>query len=165
MKCSIVKVIIIAVMVALLAGVCVGITLLVLRNNTESFSFPVGFKIGAASASYQIEGGWNEDGKSPNIWDTITNEDPDYIRDKSNGNVAADSYHMYEKDLNALTNIGVRLYLQFVDRVFYFHLSITVRSLSVLNLLVANHSGRLEGEPEGTRILRQAHRWLKCERN
>ena len=75
-----------------------------------SISFPNNFKIGAASASYQIEGAWNEDGKSPNIWDTITHEDPKYVRDLSNGDVAADSYHFYQKDIDALTNIGVSKY-------------------------------------------------------
>lgn len=79
---------------------------------TKSFednmhSLPEDFKIGAASASYQIEGAWNEDGKSPNIWDTITHKNPSYTEDGLNGDVSADSYHMYEKDVAALANIGV----------------------------------------------------------
>lgn len=73
----------------------------------EVFQFPASFKIGAASASYQIEGAWDADGKSPNIWDTITHNNPSYVADSSNGDVAADSYNMYEKDLDALSNIGV----------------------------------------------------------
>lgn len=47
-------------MLAILAGVVVGITLLVLRSDGEVYSFPKEFKIGAASASYQIEGAWDE---------------------------------------------------------------------------------------------------------
>lgn len=74
MKCTITKLIIIGVMLAILAGVIVGITLLVLRSDDDgdsnspspspspssSYSFPKDFKIGAASASYQIEGAWDE---------------------------------------------------------------------------------------------------------
>lgn len=96
-------------MIAVLIGLAVGITVFVVKSqaDVETHTFPNDFKFGAASASYQIEGGWNEGGKSPNIWDTITHNNPGYIKDRSNGDVAADSYHMYQKDIDALSNIGV----------------------------------------------------------
>lgn len=75
--------------------------------NPATYTFPAQFKFGAASASYQIEGAWDLDGKSPNIWDWITHTKPDFIADKSNGDVAADSYHMFEKDIKALLDTGV----------------------------------------------------------
>lgn len=35
-------------------------------------SFPKNFLWGAASAAYQIEGAYNEDGKVPGIWDALS---------------------------------------------------------------------------------------------
>ena len=34
--------------------------------------FPRGFVIGSATASYQIEGAVQEDGRGPSIWDTFS---------------------------------------------------------------------------------------------
>lgn len=73
----------------------------------ESFTFSDEFRFGAASAAYQIEGGWNEDGKTPSIWDTFTHNHQEMIADKSDGDVSADSYHFYKSDIEALKQIGV----------------------------------------------------------
>lgn len=78
--------------------------------------FPETFQWGAASASYQIEGAWNEDGKSENIWDYGTHKYPERINDQSNGDVAADSYHLYKEDVKALKDTGVMIFV-------YLHLS------------------------------------------
>uniref|UniRef100_A0A0K8TC95 Myrosinase 1 n=1 Tax=Lygus hesperus TaxID=30085 RepID=A0A0K8TC95_LYGHE len=72
--------------------------------------FPEGFIFGAATASYQIEGGWNADGKGPNIWDNITHERPSFVDNNDNGDVAADSYHRYKEDVQLLENIGFQMY-------------------------------------------------------
>ncbi|CAG7829301.1 unnamed protein product, partial [Allacma fusca] len=47
--------------------------------------FPPGFKWGFATAAYQIEGGWNSDGKGPNIWDNWTHSEPSPIFDGTSG--------------------------------------------------------------------------------
>lgn len=69
--------------------------------------FPDTFKFGVATAAYQIEGGWNADGRGPSIWDTFTHEHPEMIDDHSNGDVSADSYHLFDKDLEALKELKV----------------------------------------------------------
>jgi Glycosyl hydrolase family 1 len=108
MKFSTPKLFLLIAMLGVVVGLAVGITLLVVKSKAaEVYSFPETFTFGAASAAYQIEGAWNEDGKSASIWDTLTHKDPGFVVDRSNGDVAANSYHMYSKDIEALEDIGV----------------------------------------------------------
>ncbi|XP_047505951.1 myrosinase 1-like [Pieris napi] len=72
--------------------------------------FPPGFKFGAATASYQVEGAWNVSDKSPSIWDTFTHDNPDLIADKSNGDVACDSYRLWETDIGLAKDLGLDFY-------------------------------------------------------
>lgn len=72
--------------------------------------FPEKFQWGAASAAYQIEGAWNVDGKGENIWDYGTHKYPERIADRSNGDIAADSYHLYKEDVKALKDTGVKIF-------------------------------------------------------
>ncbi len=74
-----------------------------------SMKFPTNFLWGAASAAYQIEGAWNEDGKGESIWDRFSHT-PDHISDKTTGDVACDHYHRYPEDIAIMRKIGLKAY-------------------------------------------------------
>ncbi|KAK4753692.1 hypothetical protein SAY87_001796 [Trapa incisa] len=73
-------------------------------------SFPGGFFFGTASASYQYEGAANVDGRGPSIWDTFTHKYPEKIADRSNGDVAVDSYDKYKEDVGIMKDMGLDAY-------------------------------------------------------
>lgn len=62
--------------------------------------FPEGFLWGTATASYQVEGAWNEDGKGESIWDRFTHQ-VGHIRGGATGDVACDHYHLYPRTLRS----------------------------------------------------------------
>jgi beta-glucosidase len=70
-----------------------------------AITFPKGFLWGTASASYQIEGGWNEDGKGESIWDRFSHT-PRRIKNGDNGDVACDFYHRYKDDIALMKELG-----------------------------------------------------------
>lgn len=72
-------------------------------------SFCKDFLWGAATASYQIEGAWDEDGKGPNIWDEFTHQ-PGKIDDKSTGDIACNHYHNYKEDVKLMAACGLKAY-------------------------------------------------------
>ena len=71
--------------------------------------FPKGFKWGAATASYQIEGAWNEDGRGPSVWDEFCHRGGKVWRDHT-GDVACDHYHRWKDDIKIMKVIGLQAY-------------------------------------------------------
>ena len=71
--------------------------------------FPEGFHWGAATAAYQIEGGWNLDGKGESIWDRFSHTSG-RIKHGATGDVACDSYHRWREDLALLREMNLRSY-------------------------------------------------------
>ncbi|XP_045519129.1 myrosinase 1-like isoform X1 [Pieris brassicae] len=86
-----------------------GVSALV-RSGLSNYTFPDNFMFGVATAAFQIEGGWNAGGKGESVWDTYIHKHPDYTLDKSNGDVAADSYHKYKQDIIMVESLGVKYY-------------------------------------------------------
>ena len=74
-----------------------------------SRTFPAGFKWGCATASYQIEGAVDEDGRGKTIWDVFSHT-PGKVANGDTGDVADDSYHRYAEDTQLLKAMGAGMY-------------------------------------------------------
>ncbi|KOS17986.1 Beta-glucosidase 1B [Escovopsis weberi] len=72
-------------------------------------SLPQDFYWGFATASYQIEGAVDQDGRAPSIWDTFCDV-PGVIADGSSGKVACDAYNRTAEDIALLKELGARAY-------------------------------------------------------
>ncbi|CAH4023460.1 unnamed protein product [Pieris brassicae] len=83
----------------LLSSVCDGVK-----------TFPPGFKFGAATSSYQVEGAWDSDGKGESIWDRFVHKFPEAIFDNSTGDVAAESYKKWKEDIRIASDLGLQFY-------------------------------------------------------
>src|SRR4051812_23835240 len=68
--------------------------------------FPADFIWGAATASYQIEGAANEDGRGESVWDRFS-ATPGKVRNGDSGEVACDFYHRYPQDVELMTELGL----------------------------------------------------------
>ena len=71
--------------------------------------FPADFLWGAATAAYQVEGGFAADGKGPSIWDRFAHQ-PGTTYLGTNGDVAADHYHRYREDVALMAEQGLKSY-------------------------------------------------------
>ena len=54
--------------------------------------FPEGFRWGAPTASYQIEGGVDEGGRGPSVWDVFSHSSGK-VANGHTGDVACDHFH------------------------------------------------------------------------
>ena len=64
---------------------------------------------GTATASYQTEGAWNEDGKGESIWDRFSHT-RGKVKNNDNGDVACDHYHRYVEDVRIMQALQMRSY-------------------------------------------------------
>jgi len=71
--------------------------------------FPDGFTFGVATASYQIEGAAQADGRKPSIWDAFSHM-PGRVKGGDTGDVACDHYNRLEADLDLMAGLGAEAY-------------------------------------------------------
>lgn len=69
--------------------------------------FPHDFLWGAATAAPQIEGGWNEGGRTPSIWDAAP---ADKIKNGENCRTACDHFHRMKEDVAIMKELGLKSY-------------------------------------------------------
>lgn len=69
--------------------------------------FPEGFLWGAASAAAQVEGGWNEGGRTPSIWDMAQAKK---IKHGEDCHVSCDHYHHWREDVALMKELGLKAY-------------------------------------------------------
>ncbi|MFZ1159103.1 MAG: family 1 glycosylhydrolase, partial [Candidatus Sulfotelmatobacter sp.] len=75
----------------------------------SEIAFPKNFFWGTATASYQIEGAWKEDGKGESIWDRFSHT-PGTIKNGDTGDIACDSYHRWRDDFALMRAMNLNSY-------------------------------------------------------
>jgi len=69
-------------------------------------------KFGVATSAYQIEGGWNQDGKVSSIWDRISHGEDKYfhVKNSHTGDIACNHYNRWEDDIKLMKELGIKTY-------------------------------------------------------
>ncbi|XP_026870855.2 cytosolic beta-glucosidase isoform X1 [Electrophorus electricus] len=76
--------------------------------------FAADFAWGASTAAYQVEGrsacgAWDLDGRGPSIWDIFSHTKGRVFEDQ-NGDVACNSYRLWDEDLRCIQHLGLTHY-------------------------------------------------------
>jgi beta-glucosidase len=71
--------------------------------------FPQNFIWGAATASFQIEGAWDQDGKGESIWDRF-NHQPYRILNADTADIACDHYNHMPEDVSLMQDLSIQSY-------------------------------------------------------
>jgi beta-glucosidase len=71
--------------------------------------FPDGFLWGMATAAFQVEGAWNEDGKGESIWDRFTHT-VGKVKGGTTADVSCDEYHVYREDIAIMKQLHQKSY-------------------------------------------------------
>jgi len=79
------------------------------QATAEEGAFPSEFVWGASTASYQIEGAVDEDGRGKSIWDVFSHT-PGMVKGGDTGDVACDHYHRWLEDVELLARGGFNAY-------------------------------------------------------
>ncbi len=75
----------------------------------EPLVLPKGLLLGVGTSAFQTEGAVAEDGRGPSIWDVYAHT-PGRTHRGDTGDLACDSYHRMESDLDLIAQLGVDAY-------------------------------------------------------
>jgi beta-glucosidase len=78
-------------------------------TNFSGKDFGSDFKWGVATAAFQNEGGWLEDGKGISIWDSFSLK-KGTIKDNTNAQVSCDFYHRYKEDIQIAKKLNLKVF-------------------------------------------------------
>lgn len=76
---------------------------------TTASVFPESFLWGAASAAYQVEGAWDEEGRGLSVWDHFAHQ-PGKTYQGHTGDTACDHYNRYREDVGLMKTLGLKAY-------------------------------------------------------
>lgn len=75
----------------------------------ETYRFPDGFRWGAATAAFQVEGAARDEGRGESIWDRFCRI-PGNVVGMDNGEHACDHFHRWPQDLELMASLGIKSY-------------------------------------------------------
>ena len=78
-------------------------------HDSSPLSFPKTFFWGTATAAYQIEGAWKEDGKGESIWDRFAHTHGK-IKNGDTADIACNSYHRWRDDIALMQAMNLNSY-------------------------------------------------------
>ncbi len=78
-------------------------------KSSETTPFPKEFLWGTATAAFQVEGAWNEDGKGESTWDHFPHMQGK-IRGAATADVACDHYHRFREDIALVKQLRLKSY-------------------------------------------------------
>ena len=80
-----------------------------LGGEPDASAFPPTVRLGAATASFQIEGAVDADGRGESIWDRFC-ATPGAVANGDTGEPACDHYRRWEADLDLMAELGLESY-------------------------------------------------------
>ena len=79
------------------------------QDEIAHAQFPDSFLWGMATAAFQVEGAWNEDGKGESIWDRCTHT-VGKVKGGTTADVSCDEYNRYREDIAILKQLHQNSY-------------------------------------------------------
>ncbi len=80
-----------------------------LSTHTSPRPIPTDFRLGVATAAYQIEGATHRDGRADSIWDAFCRV-PGAVVGGDSGERACEHYDRYRDDVALMSDLGVQVY-------------------------------------------------------